>query len=57
MRKFKLPTRPARTYDPCNIVRHALKDMRGCNLPTTKPLWEEDVIVDRLNEDECGFTI
>lgn len=46
-----MPIRPARTYDPCNIVRHALKNMRGYNLSPTKTMWEEDVIVDVLSED------
>ena len=51
LRNFKLPTMLARTYDPFNVVKYALKNMRGYNLPPTKPMWEEVVIFDRLNED------
>lgn len=51
LKKIKLPTGPARSYDPFNVVRHALKNMRGYNFPPTKPMWEEDVIVERINED------
>lgn len=38
---------------PYNVIRNALKSLRGYNLPLTKPMWEEDVIADRLNEDVC----
>ena len=48
-----MPSGLARTYDPCNVIRHALKNMRGYHFPLTKPMWEEDVIVDRLNDDVC----
>lgn len=51
LRSYILPTGPARTYDPCNIVRNALKNTRGYTLPLTKPLRKEDVIDNRLNED------
>ena len=46
-----MPTRPARTYDPYNVIRHALKSMRGYNLYPTKPMWEEDIIANILSED------
>lgn len=48
-----MPIGPSRTYDPCNVVRHALKSMRGYNLHPTKPMWEEDIIFYVLSEDVC----
>ena len=41
----------ARIYDPCNVVKNALKNMRSYILPPTKYLWEEDIIAEKLDEN------
>ena len=35
--EFMVLTTPARTYDPNDLVRHALKKMREYTLPNRKP--------------------
>ena len=47
--KFMLPTTLAKTYDPNDLVRHALKYMRKYTLPNRKPNWEEDCILNCLD--------
>ena len=37
MGEFKLPLAPTRTYDPNDLVRHALKLMRKYSLHSKKP--------------------
>lgn len=51
LRNYKLPISPTRTYDPCNVVRNALKQAWRYNFPPTKGLWEEDVIAYFLDEN------
>ena len=48
----KMPTAPRRNFDPFGIVTNVLRKMRGYNLPPTKHLWEEDVIMDYFEEDK-----
>lgn len=48
MGELKLPSTPAGTYDPNDLVRHSLKNMRKYTLPSSKPNWEEDCIMNYL---------
>ena len=54
LRELNFPTAPTRVYDPSNIVRSALKQMRGYNVVIGRKIWEEDVIRDVLYEDVCA---
>ena len=47
----------ARIYEPFNVARTTLKQIRGYTFPPTKCLWEEDVIGDYLNEDNHRETM
>ena len=53
LRDLNFPTAPTRVYDPYNIVRIALKQMRGpgYNIVIGRKIWEEDVVRDELDED------
>ena len=53
LRDLTFATIPTRVYDPYNIVRSALKQMRGYNVIIGRKIWEEDVIRDQLDEDVC----
>ena len=54
LRELNFPTTPTSVYDPYNIVRSALKKMRGYNVIIGRKIWEEDVIRDVLDEDVCA---
>ena len=51
LQNYKMTTSLARTYGPYNVVRHALKIMRGFNLCPIKLIWEEDIIANVFSED------
>lgn len=48
MREFKFLVALARKYDPYDVVRITLRQVRKFNLPLSKQVQEEDVITDCL---------
>jgi hypothetical protein len=46
-----MPTALARVFDPFDVIRRSLRQMRNYNLPFGKPIWEEDVIMNHIDED------
>lgn len=50
----KMPIAPVRIFDPYVVIRKALRHMRSYNLPERKKIWEEDIILNRLDESECA---
>jgi hypothetical protein len=53
LRDYKFLISLAQTYDIGDVLRNALKEMRGYKLPLRKRLWEEDVTVDYLDDNIC----
>lgn len=51
--EYKMPSAPARIYDPFNVIRRALKNMRNYSLPVDTQIWDEDAIMNCLDENLC----
>lgn len=53
LRESKMPTAPTRIFDLDDVIRKALRQMRSYNIPPSKLIWEEDLILNYLDEDVC----
>ena len=49
--EFMFPIALARTYDPNDLVRHALKQIKNYSLLIRKTNWEEDCIMNYLDTE------